>query len=54
MDATTITTAINNLASTVAGDAVSMLTTIVPTLAPIVGAGIVARLGFRFIKRFSN
>lgn len=52
--ATTITQAITSLAGTVATDAVGMLTTIVPALAPIVGAGIVARLGLRFVKRFSN
>lgn len=53
----TTPTLLSNLitvANLIQNDAVGMLTSIIPQLAPIVGAGIVARLGLRFIKRFSN
>lgn len=50
----TIQSAIVNMATTVATDATNMLVAIVPVLAPIVGAIIVATLGFRFVKRFSR
>lgn len=50
----TITTAITGLAQSVATDGVNMLIAVVPVLAPIVGAVIVATLGFKFVKRFSG
>lgn len=50
----TIATAIGDMAGTVASDAVGMLTSVIPVLAPIVGAVIVAGLGYRFVKKFSN
>lgn len=50
----TITTAIVNMATTVASDAVGMLVQVVPVLAPIVGAVIVATLGYKFVKRFAH
>lgn len=50
----TIATAITNMATTVATDGVNMLISVVPVLAPIVGAVIVATLGFKFVKRFSK
>lgn len=49
-----IQTAIVNMATTVATDAVNMLIAVIPVLAPIVGAVIVATLGYRFVKRFSK
>lgn len=56
MEGTTssIQTAIVNMATTVATDAVNVLSAVVPVLAPIVAAGIVATLGYRFVKRFSK
>lgn len=50
----TIQSAIVSMATTVATDATNMLVAVVPVLAPIVGAIIVATLGFRFVKRFSR
>lgn len=50
----TITTAITGMASTIATDGVNMLISVVPVLAPIVGAVIVAGLGYKFVKRFSK
>lgn len=50
----TITTAITNMAQSIATDGVNMLIAVVPVLAPIVGAVIVATLGYRFVKRFSK
>lgn len=50
----TITSAITNMAQTIATDGVNMLIAVVPVLAPIVGAVIVATLGYRFVKRFSK
>lgn len=52
--ATTVTDAITSMATTIATDGVNMLTSVIPVLAPIVGAVIVASLGYRFVKRFSN
>lgn len=49
-----ITTAITTMATTIASDATAMLAAIVPTLAPIVGAVILAGLGYKFVKRFSS
>lgn len=50
----TIQSAITDMASTVATDGVNMLIGVVPVLAPIIGAVIVATLGFKFVKRFSK
>lgn len=50
----TITDAITGMATTIANDGVGMLVSVVPVLAPIVGAVIVATLGYRFVKRFSK
>ena len=50
----TITSAITDMAGTVATDATGMLVAVIPVLAPIVGAVIVATLGYRFVKRFSK
>lgn len=50
----TIVSAITSMATTIAGDAVDMLVAVVPVLAPIVGAVIVATLGYKFVKRFSK
>lgn len=50
----TIQSAITSMASTIATDATNMLIAVVPVLAPIVGAIIVASLGYRFVKRFSK
>lgn len=50
----TIQSAIVNMATTIATDATNMLIAVVPVLAPIVGAIIVASLGYRFVKRFSK
>lgn len=50
----TIQSAITDMAGTVATDATGMLVAVIPTLAPIIGAVIVATLGYRFVKRFSK
>lgn len=50
----TIQSAIVSMATTVATDATNMLIAVIPVLAPIVGAVIVASLGYRFVKRFSK
>lgn len=50
----TIQTAIVNMASTVADAATNMLVAVVPVLAPVVGAVIVAGLGYRFVKKFAG
>ena len=50
----TIQSAIVSMASTVATDAVNMLVAVIPVLAPIVGAVIVAKLGYKFVKRFNS
>lgn len=50
----TIQSAIVSMATTIATDATNMLVAVVPVLAPIVGAIIVASLGYRFVKRFSK
>lgn len=50
----TISSAITSMASQIATDATGMLTAVIPVLAPIVGAVIVAGLGFKFVKRFSK
>lgn len=50
----TITTAITNMAQSVATDGVNMLVAVIPVLAPIVGAVILATLGYRFVKRFGK
>lgn len=52
--ASTITSAMTTLASSVASDAQTMLIGVVPALGPIVAAVILAGLGFKFIKRFSK
>ena len=46
----TIQSAITSMATTVATDGVNMLIAVVPVLAPIVGAVIVAGLGYKFVK----
>ena len=43
-----------NMATTIATDATNMLIAVVPALAPVVGAVIVASLGYKFVKRFSK
>lgn len=53
----TVPTLLSNLitvTNTISNQALDMLVAVVPQLAPIVGGVIVGRLGFRFIKRFSN
>lgn len=50
----TISTAISNMASTVATDGQNMLVAVIPVLAPLIGAIILAGLGYKFVKRFSK
>lgn len=46
--------AITDMATTVSNDAVNMLVAVIPVLAPIAGAVIVAGLGYKFVRRFSR
>ena len=50
----TVTTAIVAMATTVANAALGMISDILPVLAPIVAAIIVAGLGYRLVKRFAG
>lgn len=50
----TVVTAITGMASTVADAGLGLIAAILPILAPIVAALIVASLGYRLVKRFSN
>lgn len=50
----TVVTAITGMASTVADAGLGLIAQILPILAPIVAALIVASLGYRLVKRFSN
>lgn len=49
-----IITAITGMATTVQTNALSVIAAILPVLATVVAAIIVARLGYRMVKRFSN
>lgn len=53
-DPATVSSAITGMATTVATDGQTMLTTAITTLAPLIGAGIVARLGYKYVQRFSK
>ena len=48
-----IITAITNMAQTVADNALSVIANVLPVLGTVVAAVIVARLGYRLVKRFS-
>ena len=50
----TVQTAITGMAGSVADGALAMIAAILPVLAPIVAAIIVATLGYRLVKRFSK
>lgn len=50
----TVVTAITGMATTVADSALGLIADILPILAPIVAALIIAQLGYRLVKRFSN
>ena len=49
-----VITAITGMASTVATNALSIIAGVLPVLAPVVAAIIVANIGIRLVKRFSN
>lgn len=50
----TIQSAIVQLATDIATQGVDMLVAVIPVLAPIMGAVIVAGLGYKFVKRFTQ
>lgn len=50
----TVVTAITGMATTVSNAALGLIADILPILAPIVAALIIASLGYRLVKRFSN
>lgn len=50
----TVTTAIVGMATTVSNAALSLIAQVLPILAPIVAAIIIASLGYRLVKRFAN
>lgn len=49
-----VVTAITGMASTVATNALNLIAAILPVLAPIVAAVIIATLGFKLVRRFSR
>ena len=49
-----VTTAISGMASTVADNALGLCSTILPVLAPIIAAIIIATLGYKLVRRFSK
>lgn len=49
-----VITAITGMATTVQTNALSVLAAVIPVLATVVAAVIVANLGFRIVKRFSK
>lgn len=53
-DPATVETAVTGMATSVATSGQSMLIAILPVLAPLVGAIIVAGLGYKLVKRFSK
>lgn len=50
----TVTTAITGMATSIADAGLQMIAAILPVLAPIVAAIIVATLGFKLVKRFAK
>lgn len=53
-DTSAIQTAVTNMATTVANDGVSMIGAVLPVIAPLLAAVIVATLGVKFVRRFSR
>ena len=53
-DPATVQSAVTGMATTVATDGQSMLVSVIPVLAPLVAAVIVAKLGYRFVQRFNG
>lgn len=53
-ESATVETAVTGMATSVATSGQSMLIAILPVLAPLVGAIIVAGLGYKLVKRFSK
>ena len=49
-----VITAITGMATTVQTNALSVLAAVIPVLATVVAAVIVANLGFKLVKRFSK
>lgn len=49
----TVITAITNMATTVADSGLSLIAQILPILAPVVAAIMIATLGYRLVKRFA-
>lgn len=50
----TVTTAIVAMAQSVATNALDMIAQILPVLAPVVAAIIIAALGYKLVKRFAG
>ena len=50
----TVQSAVTGMATSVASDGQAMLVAVVPVLAPLVAAIIIATIGFTFVKRFSK
>ncbi len=49
-----VITAITGLASTVADNALAVIAAVLPVLATVIAAVIVAKLGVRMVRRFSS
>lgn len=50
----TVSTAITNMATTVADAGLGLIAAILPILAPVVAAIIIASLGYKLVKRFAK
>lgn len=49
-----VTTAITNMATSVADNSLGMIAAILPVLAPVVAAVIIAKLGYKLVKKFGG
>lgn len=50
----TIQTGVTNMATTVANDGVAMINAILPVVAPLIAAVLVAALGVKLVRRFAR
>lgn len=50
----TIQTGVTNMATTVANDGVAMINAILPVVAPLIAAVLVAALGLKLVRRFAR
>lgn len=53
-ETSTVKDAVTSMATTVATDGQAALVAILPVLAPLIAAGIVATLGVKFVRRFGK